>query len=894
MLKTKPEERCLLSYSGNEPYVFISYAHADFDKVFPMINRLHNDGVRVWYDDGIDPGDDWLEKIARRLENSKYMICFMSPSASNSKYVKGEIRHAISKNIKVLMTYISTVELHGISLITDNEQSINPDGMLSVEEIYSRLLDYANRSNFDIFDYSRVKKALLLNGHSVPSPYLSRKEEHKLLDVFIAKNKTNKLMTLVAHSGGGKSTFLIKHLKDYYSWSNYGNTAYFSFENSPYFGEFLFAFLSKMSSEDFGKLSKEMMVQRVLAYLENKKCTIVFDAVENLFKGFDESSKPILRDGSFLLFIDRLLLQGNVKIVISSKIRLPLFDEYPLREDLIFGKISYEDFGIFMEESGISVNVENEKESLTRILISCNYNVAVMTLLISYTKNFCRSTIRELLNSQFFSIETDLVLESRLFDFYWNQFDESEKDVLKALSLLRGELINNELLVLMEKKRCNKLVLMNKLEIFLLISQSNIGGNKMISLHNVFKMAVSAKICGETDFKNIHLNLSEVFLKDENPFRKAEYCWHILNAGKVSDANTILLEKNQNNPGLIDTLYFLGAYAYCVDLLTLGISLLNKEDDHYYVACKKIAMSLDKSGHPQDSLKYFDEFIEISKRKLCWPAHITGLFYKSEPIYCIGSFKESEELLTLAESKANEFGLSNTNYLTNWYGRKALVVLMSGDGEVAFSFAEKAVKLADELEDSDGDKRVLQCWWNIVCGRTLLKTDLMQAEKYITKAFGYSEEFYDFKAECLYEYARIYLLKNELESYEAYFQKAMDIVGDNIFVFIKLQLLNVFSSLLTNKNQRAVELLSEIGFFITNSDFNFLKIILELLKLQAEFQNNRYEFETEMFFTQKAIADYNIIGNYTKSLQSSHSLLKSLEASVTHNLKELLGVFLCS
>jgi len=206
MLKKETEEKRFSPYRENEPYVFISYAHADSDRVYPIINKLHNiDGLRIWYDDGIEAGDDWLDKIASRLNNAEYVICFMSPNASNSKYVRGEIRYAISNNKKILMTYLAKADLQGLSLIIDNDQSINWNGTLSDEVIYSKILEHANKSNLDIFDYSKIKKALLLNGHSVPEPYLSRTQEHLLLDNFITKNRTNKLLKLTAHSGSGKS-----------------------------------------------------------------------------------------------------------------------------------------------------------------------------------------------------------------------------------------------------------------------------------------------------------------------------------------------------------------------------------------------------------------------------------------------------------------------------------------------------------------------------------------------------------------------------------------------------------------------------------------------------------------------------------------------------------------
>ena len=44
----------ITAYEGSENYIFISYAHKDTDKVFPIMEKLCGRGYRLWYDDGID------------------------------------------------------------------------------------------------------------------------------------------------------------------------------------------------------------------------------------------------------------------------------------------------------------------------------------------------------------------------------------------------------------------------------------------------------------------------------------------------------------------------------------------------------------------------------------------------------------------------------------------------------------------------------------------------------------------------------------------------------------------------------------------------------------------------------------------------------------------------
>ena len=49
-------QRPFPAYQGDEPYVFVSYAHDDAPVVYPEISRLRDQGFNIWYDEGIEPG----------------------------------------------------------------------------------------------------------------------------------------------------------------------------------------------------------------------------------------------------------------------------------------------------------------------------------------------------------------------------------------------------------------------------------------------------------------------------------------------------------------------------------------------------------------------------------------------------------------------------------------------------------------------------------------------------------------------------------------------------------------------------------------------------------------------------------------------------------------------
>ena len=67
------------AYEGQEPYIFISYAHKDSNTVLPIIQGLQERGFRVWYDAGIEIGTEWPQYIATHLKHCHSCLAFVSP-----------------------------------------------------------------------------------------------------------------------------------------------------------------------------------------------------------------------------------------------------------------------------------------------------------------------------------------------------------------------------------------------------------------------------------------------------------------------------------------------------------------------------------------------------------------------------------------------------------------------------------------------------------------------------------------------------------------------------------------------------------------------------------------------------------------------------------------------
>lgn len=99
------------AYEGQEPYIFVSYAHLDSDRVLPIIQALQNRGFRVWYDAGIEAGTEWPEYIATRLDDCTCFLALISKNAADSHNCRWEINFAIELRKNPLTIYLEDVEL---------------------------------------------------------------------------------------------------------------------------------------------------------------------------------------------------------------------------------------------------------------------------------------------------------------------------------------------------------------------------------------------------------------------------------------------------------------------------------------------------------------------------------------------------------------------------------------------------------------------------------------------------------------------------------------------------------------------------------------------------------------------------------------------------------------
>ena len=114
-----------VAYEGTEPYIFVSYAHRDAERVFEVLDELQNRGYRFWYDDGIAPGSEWPEDIAQHLDASAMVMAFVTPNSMKSQNCRREINFSLSREKPFLSVLLEETDMPlGMQMQLSAQQSI--------------------------------------------------------------------------------------------------------------------------------------------------------------------------------------------------------------------------------------------------------------------------------------------------------------------------------------------------------------------------------------------------------------------------------------------------------------------------------------------------------------------------------------------------------------------------------------------------------------------------------------------------------------------------------------------------------------------------------------------------------------------------------------------------
>ncbi len=99
------------AYRGDEPYVFVCYAHDDQGVVYPEIGWLHEQGINLWYDEGISAGKNWRAAIGDSLLGASHVVFYISERSLASDHCNREINLALDEGKDIVPVYLESVDL---------------------------------------------------------------------------------------------------------------------------------------------------------------------------------------------------------------------------------------------------------------------------------------------------------------------------------------------------------------------------------------------------------------------------------------------------------------------------------------------------------------------------------------------------------------------------------------------------------------------------------------------------------------------------------------------------------------------------------------------------------------------------------------------------------------
>ena len=133
----------LSPYTGKDPFIFISYAHRDDQRVLPVIHKLLAAGFRVWYDDAIEKGREWDNDIARHVRDCAVFIPFFTENYLASRNCKNELRYALSKNRRCLAVFLEEISFEndpGLEMYIYVNQNIMAQSM-ETDTIFEKIAE---------------------------------------------------------------------------------------------------------------------------------------------------------------------------------------------------------------------------------------------------------------------------------------------------------------------------------------------------------------------------------------------------------------------------------------------------------------------------------------------------------------------------------------------------------------------------------------------------------------------------------------------------------------------------------------------------------------------------------------------------------------------------------
>lgn len=98
------------AYEGKEPYLFISYAHDDAKKVYPIVKNIYEAGWDLWYDEGIKTTERYLPVIADHVNRCTAFVLMLTNRCLERPFVMNyELEYARQRDIPIIPVLLEEI-----------------------------------------------------------------------------------------------------------------------------------------------------------------------------------------------------------------------------------------------------------------------------------------------------------------------------------------------------------------------------------------------------------------------------------------------------------------------------------------------------------------------------------------------------------------------------------------------------------------------------------------------------------------------------------------------------------------------------------------------------------------------------------------------------------------
>jgi len=92
--------------TDKQPFVFVSYDQVDIQKIYPIIQNLHENGIRIWYEEGSYTSNEWFAKNIDAIKHSNVFITFLSQSSNVKFHMEPLISYGLKRHNKNKLQFI--------------------------------------------------------------------------------------------------------------------------------------------------------------------------------------------------------------------------------------------------------------------------------------------------------------------------------------------------------------------------------------------------------------------------------------------------------------------------------------------------------------------------------------------------------------------------------------------------------------------------------------------------------------------------------------------------------------------------------------------------------------------------------------------------------------------